>query len=167
MPSHTSRANCNFLRHDWAEWPYGKSFRWTNKFLASTLTRTLRFSVLITMDRRIELVISRIESETPSAWDTTTLARLVSLSPSRFRHLFKQETGTSPAQYVKYFRMRKAQLMLRTTFLSVKEILKQVGLRSNSHFVRDFRKINGVTPTAYRKAVWNTAKRRKSPKTKR
>ena len=50
------------------------------------------------------------------------------LSPSRFRHLFKQETGTSPAQYLKDFRLRKAEKMLRTTFLSVKQILKQVGI---------------------------------------
>ena len=40
-----------------------------------------------------------------AAWDTPALAALVNLSPSRFRHLFKQETGTSPAQYLKDYRM--------------------------------------------------------------
>lgn len=103
------------------------------------------------MDRRIELVTSRIETEISTAWDTAALAALVDLSPSRFRHLFKQETGTSPAQYLKELRMREAELMLRTTFFSVKEILSQVGLSSNSHFVSDFRKTHGLTPTAYRK----------------
>src|SRR5919112_1568043 len=73
------------------------------------------------MDRRIELVISKIKSETATAWDSTTLATLVNLSPSRFRHLFKQETGMGPAQYLKEYRLRKAEKMLRTTFLSVKE----------------------------------------------
>jgi len=118
------------------------------------------------MDRRIELVISKIETEPAGSWDTPTLAALVSLSPSRFRHLFKQETGTSPAQYLKDFRLRKAEVMLRTTFLSVKQVLKQVGLGSNSHFVRDFRKIHGMTPTAYRRAVWRAAKARKLRKKK-
>jgi AraC family transcriptional regulator of arabinose operon len=118
------------------------------------------------MDRRIELVISKIETERPSSWNTATLARLVDLSPSRFRHLFKQETGTSPAQYLKEFRLRKAEVMLRTTFLSVKQVLKEVGLGSNSHFVRDFRKIHGMTPTAYRRAVWRAAKAKKSRKKK-
>jgi AraC family transcriptional regulator of arabinose operon len=138
---------------------------WTNQVLICTLTRpTLRFSVLITMDRRIELVISKIETETSTSWDTVALAALVSLSPSRFRHLFKQETGTSPAQYIKDFRLRKAELMLRTTFLTVKQILKHVGIRSNSHFVHDFRKVHGVTPTAYRHAFWRAAKARKARK---
>ena len=109
------------------------------------------------MDRRIELVISKIKNDTATAWDIKTLATLVNLSPSRFRHLFKQETGTSPAQYLKEYRLRKAEKMLRTTFLSVKQVLKHVGLGSNAHFVRDFRKKYGLTPTAYRR----TSTRRK------
>lgn len=106
------------------------------------------------MDRRIEFIISKFETETAGPWNTSTLAGMVDLSPSRFRHLFKQETGTSPAQYLKDFRLQKAEKMLRTTFLSVKEIVKRVGLRSNSHFVHDFRKIHGMTPTAYRRMIW-------------
>jgi AraC family transcriptional regulator of arabinose operon len=116
------------------------------------------------MDRRIELVISKMQSETATAWDTATLAALVNLSPSRFRHLFKQETRSSPAQYLKDYRLRKAGTMLRTTFLTVKQILKQVGLGSNAHFVRDFRKLHGMTPTAYRRKYWRASRTRKSRK---
>ena len=115
------------------------------------------------MDRRIELVISKFKNETATAWDSQTLATLVNLSPSRFRHLFKQETGTTPAQYLKEFRLRKAEKMLRTTFLTVKQVLKQVGLGSNAHFVRDFRKKYGMTPTAYRRTI-GYPKRRKRRK---
>ena len=118
------------------------------------------------MDRRIELVISKMETEIASPWDATSLAALVNLSPSRFRHLFKQETGASPAQYLKDFRLRKAEVMLRTTFLSVKQVLKQVGLSSNTHFVNDFRKLHGMTPTAYRRAFWRAKKTRKSRRKK-
>jgi len=116
------------------------------------------------MDRRIDLIVIKIETETAGSWDTASLAALVNLSPSRFRHLFKQETGTSPAQYVKDFRLRKAEVMLRTSFLSVKQILKQVGLGSNTHFVRDFRRMYGMTPTAYRRAFWRAAKTKRSRK---
>ena len=116
------------------------------------------------MDRRIELIISKFETETSSSWNTPALARLVGLSPSRFRHLFKQETGTSPAQYLKDFRLRKAETMLRTTFLSVKQILKRVGLRSNSHFVHDFKKIQGMTPTAYRRMFSRATKKSRKKK---
>src|SRR5688572_24062321 len=114
------------------------------------------------MDRRIELVVSKIEADISATWDTTTLANVVDLSPSRFRHLFKQETGTSPARYLKHLRMRRAELLLRTTFLSVKEVLKQVGISSNSHFVTDFKKMHGMTPTAFRRAFGRAAKSRQS-----
>jgi len=108
---------------------------------------------LITMDRRIELIISKIKKDTAASWDITALAVRVNLSPSRFRHLFKQETGMGPAQYLKEIRLMRAEKMLRTTFLSIKQILKQVGIASNAHFVRDFRRKYGMTPTTYRRRL--------------
>ena len=105
------------------------------------------------MDRRIELVIAQLEADTSRAWDARTLGELVNLSASRFRHLFKQETGTTPGQYLRELRFRKAEVMLRTTFLSLKEIADEVGLASLSHFMRDFKKRYGMTPRQYRKTL--------------
>ena len=113
------------------------------------------------MDRRIELIISKIKKDTAAPWNTPGLAGLVNLSPSRFRHLFKQETGTTPAQYIKDVRLIRAERMLRTTFLTIKQILKQVGIASNTHFVSDFRRKYGTTPTAYRRTINRKGKRRK------
>jgi len=100
------------------------------------------------MDRRIELVISKIDSD-PGSCSLPALAALVLLSPSRLRHLFKQETETTPSHYLKTARLVKAELLLRTTFLSVKEIMNLVGLPS-SHYVREFRREYGLSPTEYR-----------------
>jgi len=102
------------------------------------------------MDRRIELVISLLENDTSRAWDTRTLAVLVNLSPSRFRHLFKQETGTSPRQYLRELRFRTAEAMLATTFVSVKEIAEASGLTPLNHFMKNFKQRHGMTPREYR-----------------
>ena len=111
------------------------------------------------MDRRIEVVISNMEAQCSRAWEVAELATLVNLSGSRLRHLFKQETGTTPAQYLKTVRLRKASVLLRTTFMSVKEIAITVGLTTASYFVREFRKSYGMTPTEYRNsAVRSTAR---------
>jgi AraC-like DNA-binding protein len=47
--------------------------------------------------------------------------------------------------------MQDATTLLVNTFLSVKEIIARVGFTDESHFVRDFKRIYGVTPTQYRK----------------
>lgn len=56
----------------------------------------------------------------------------------------------SPIQYLKVLRIEKAKHLLETSFLSVKEITHLVGLNDESHFVRDFKKAYGVSPTPYR-----------------
>ncbi len=46
--------------------------------------------------------------------------------------------------------MEEAQLLLSTTFLSIKEIMNRVGIADNSHFAHEFKKFVGLTPTIYR-----------------
>ncbi|HEY6803460.1 MAG TPA: helix-turn-helix transcriptional regulator [Pyrinomonadaceae bacterium] len=101
------------------------------------------------MDRRIERVINKMESD-PASCTPSALAASIRLSESRFRHLFKQETGMTPAQYLKLVRLKKAALLLTTTYNSIKAILIKVGLTSHTHFIRDFRQLYGMSPTEYR-----------------
>ena len=103
------------------------------------------------MDRRIELVISQIESDVARAWETAELAALVNLSASRFRHLFREETGLSVVLYLRELRLERAELLLRTTFLSIKEVMSEAGMSSTSHFVHYFKARYGMTPSGYRK----------------
>ena len=91
-----------------------------------------------------------MESRVSARLDMRELAREVNLSPSRLRHLFKRETGNTPAQHLKRLRMQKAECLLRTTFLSVKEIINRIGMTNSSHFVREFKKIYDAAPTRYR-----------------
>ena len=100
------------------------------------------------MDRRIAIVISLIEKDPRSS--LSELAESVNLSVSRFRHLFKHETGNKPGQYLKQARLRKAEVLLRTTFMSIKEIINETGLPCSSHFVRDFKQAYGMSPGDYR-----------------
>ncbi len=102
------------------------------------------------MDRRIQIVSSALETDFRRSWNSHELAGLVNLSTSRLRHLFKAEMGKTPAQYLKSIRMREAQTLLLTTFLSVKEIMNRVGIADESHFGHEFKKIYGLAPIKYR-----------------
>ncbi|HEY7786262.1 MAG TPA: helix-turn-helix transcriptional regulator [Pyrinomonadaceae bacterium] len=78
------------------------------------------------------------------------LARSVNLSVWRFSHIFRSDVGMSPIQYLRFLRMERARILLETSFLSIKEIAHNVGLNDESHFVRDFKKTYGTSPTLYR-----------------
>lgn len=39
---------------------------------------------------------------------------------------------------------------METSFLSIKEVAYHVGVKDESHFVRDFKKAYGAAPTPYR-----------------
>jgi len=106
------------------------------------------------MDHRVQKIIDLMNSD--GLYRKLTLdemAQFVSLSPSRFRHLFKAEIGCSPTRYLKLFRLQKAKDLLEATELSVKQIMGQVGMSDESHFVRDFQQVYNLPPTKYRVRV--------------
>lgn len=102
------------------------------------------------MDYRVSAVIALMEKNLNQKTSLRELARSVQLSPSRLRHIFKAETKTSPAQYLKLLRMREAKKIMGATCLGVKEVMIRVGLSDKSHFERDFKKAFGLTPAQYR-----------------
>ncbi len=77
-------------------------------------------------------------------------ANSVNLSVWRLCHIFRSETGMSPIQYLRLLRMERARYLLQTSFLSVREIARNVGLHDQSHFTRAFKKAYGAPPTLYR-----------------
>jgi AraC family transcriptional regulator of arabinose operon len=111
------------------------------------------------MDRRIEAILVALDQESPESWTIKALAESVALSASRLRHLFKQETGKSLAQQLKKARLRRAEYLLRTSFLTIKQIAEDAGHISGSHFSREFKKRFGTSPTAYRRRFGTHTKR--------
>jgi AraC family transcriptional regulator, arabinose operon regulatory protein len=102
------------------------------------------------MDERIKRVLVEMDKHLDSELSLDVLAQSVNLSTSRFRHLFKAETGTTPAQYLKSLRMSRAKKLVETTFLNIKQIMCSIGVRDKRHFAKDFERTYGLTPTQYR-----------------
>lgn len=102
------------------------------------------------MDQRIQAAIEVIQNGISGKLEIADLARQTNVSASHLRHVFKTETGLSLTQYIKVITMQQAELLLRTTFLSVKEVVHRVGFGSESYFSREFRRIHGLAPGKYR-----------------
>ena len=109
------------------------------------------------MAQRIKRVIDMMQGDPSKTFTLGKMAESVNLSAPYFCFLFKSITGVSPAKYLKTLRMRQAAMLLTTTFLSVKEIVRRVGLADDSHFVRDFKRLYGRTPSEYRHQAFLSA----------
>jgi transcriptional regulator GlxA family with amidase domain len=83
-----------------------------------------------------------------------SVAGALNLSSSRLRHLVKHETGMSPTQYLRTARLEKARRLLTGSSLLVKQILWEAGFTDISHFLRDFKKHFGETPSVMRERVF-------------
>ena len=82
------------------------------------------------------------------------LARQVSLSTSRFHHVFRQVMGITPKAYIQNARLRLAQHLLITSTIPVGDVAEQAGFVSPYHFSHVFRRQMHTTPTAFRKDFW-------------
>jgi AraC-like DNA-binding protein len=106
------------------------------------------------MAERVKRVIEIMEDDPSRSFTLSKMAESVNLSAPYFCYLFKTITGVPPAKYLKSLRMQQAATLLTTTFLSVKEIVRHVGLTDESHFVRDFKRFHGMTPSEYRNGAF-------------
>ena len=106
------------------------------------------------MANRVRRVIELMHDDPSRTFTLPEMAESVNLSGPYFCSLFKAITGVPPAKYLKTLRMQQAAVLLTTTFLSVKEIVRRIGLTDESHFVRDFKRLYGVTPSEYRTSAF-------------
>jgi AraC family transcriptional regulator of arabinose operon len=79
------------------------------------------------------------------------IADAVHLSPSRLAHVFKQQTGTSPARFVEQRRMERAQVLLGSSSLSVGAVSEAIGFSSQFHFAARFKTCTGMSPSDWRR----------------
>lgn len=80
------------------------------------------------------------------------LARKMSLSPSYFQTLYKSEFGVSCYEDILKAKTELAEYYLKNTALSVSAVAELCGYENDVHFMRQFKKRTGKTPSAARKA---------------
>ncbi len=80
------------------------------------------------------------------------MAQIAGVSPNHFVLLFTKATGLSPHQYVLRARIDSAKLLLKDEALSIADVSRLTGFRTQEHFTKVFRKIVGVTPREFRSA---------------
>ncbi len=99
---------------------------------------------------RIGEALSHLERNIHRSVNLEELANIAHMSQRSFLRVFLSATGTSPLAWVIAQRINRACRLLRNTDRRVTEIAFDVGFNDSNYFTRQFRKVTGLSPRAYR-----------------
>ena len=100
---------------------------------------------------RIGAAIDYINNHFTEEISVSHLSELCFLSEAHLYRLFKDELKMSPIEYKNSLRIRRAQLLLPDTELSIGEIADMLGFDNACYFSRIFKSRTGISPLEYRK----------------
>lgn len=104
------------------------------------------------LDARVQVALEAISRDPAGRYTVAALARMAGLSPSRFAHLFRGETGLPVLETVLRARMKEAEKLLKLTQSPISEIAYRLGFASPQHFSSQFARRYGMSPRRYRDA---------------
>lgn len=104
-------------------------------------------------DPPIHEALSLIHAHVGRAWTVADLAARVGLSRSGFAARFTELVGEPPLHYLARWRMTRAAELLRETNDAVSTIAARVGYDSTPSFNKAFKRWQGSSPGAYRRAA--------------
>ena len=112
---------------------------------------TLNVNVKFDNDTNIKNTLQYIHEHYTEQISIEDISSYICLSPGHTIKNFKKYTGYTPYAYLKMYRLMKACEQLTDTSDSVKKIALDVGYKSTSHFISEFKAEKNSTPSQYRK----------------
>lgn len=85
----------------------------------------------------------------------SSIARAMGYSPAYLTDRVKRETGLPVHRWLLYYRISEATHLLRDTTVPIEQVAQSVGFSSGNYFSRQFIKVTGDAP-----AAWRVAQRR-------
>ena len=104
-------------------------------------------------EERIKQMLTFIRQHYAEDINTGKIAESAMVSESECLRCFRSMLGTTPIQYLKEYRLEKAEELLRTSKMKVSEIGDRCGFREMSYFARSFRQRYGVVPSEYHRCI--------------
>lgn len=120
----------------------------TNVQLASQEYLKIRFK---TGNKRIAAIHEYLMNNYREEVDLKSIAALVSMAEGSLCRFFKLNTGLTIFEYLNKIKVEFACKLLMDPDLNIMEICFDSGFSNLSHFNKQFKKTNGVTPSEYRK----------------
>lgn len=98
----------------------------------------------------VQRCIDHIEMHLSEPIRAADLAALVGYSEYYITHKFREETHYFINDYIKFARIERAKVLLRSSDAPVQELAEQLGFSGRSYFSRCFHQVVGLSPAEYR-----------------
>lgn len=108
--------------------------------------------VLASKNDKLTYLRTRLFEEPALFSGIDEMAAYMNLSRSGFQHLYSHTFGVSVIHDVIKGRIEKAKSLLSKSNYSITEISNKCGYKSEFHFMRQFKKETGLTPTEFRRS---------------
>ena len=102
---------------------------------------------------QLDCVVDHIETHLADKITAMELANLIEVSMGHLFRSFKISVGVTPFHYITLRRVELACTMMRTTREPLCQLALACGLSDQAHLSRVFRRIIGMTPSAWRRAI--------------
>lgn len=114
------------------------------------LVETAKSKERVRPTTRLAGIVEEIRKDPGRSWTVDDLARRAAVSPTGLLQRFKRLTGFPPHAFVVACRIESAKRELASDKLSITAIARKLGFPSAQHFSTTFRRVEGLTPTAWR-----------------
>ncbi len=105
-------------------------------------------TLLKPLNNKIRDVVEFVENNLTEELPIAKLASISCLSPTQFKKRFKEQVGSTAAQYVTQLRMEKAKALLVNTDYPLTVVAEKVGYTDFTAFSRRFSKYFGLSPSS-------------------
>lgn len=108
-------------------------------------------SVSITMDQRMEKILTYLSNHYKEDIDLNEVSSLIAMNSSSFCRYFKEKSGKTFTEYVLDLRIGYACKLLIENKMDIVQVSIECGFNTITHFNRIFKRNTGLTPTEYKK----------------
>jgi AraC-like DNA-binding protein len=102
---------------------------------------------------RLKRVLEYVSAHLDEALSLADLAAVAGLSRMHFAGQFRAATGYRPHEYLLYYRIESAKLMLSGTDIPLAQVALSVGFQAQPHFSTVFKRLTGESPARWRRAM--------------
>ena len=141
---------------------YAASHRSSSDVKIISLTLDILFQYLENAKQREPLHVDPLSDHIERAIDyickhfsedisVSQIAATLGITREHFSFLFKKSYSTTPARFIRTYRLQRAMILLTSTDFSIEQIAERTGFNSYNYFSNQFKIVYGISPSQLRK----------------